>query len=421
MTPGYLFTELLQRRGRTLAVVISISLGVALFVSLQAYSTGYRRAARAPMALIGADIAAQRQGDVPEAFAGPVFPHSTAPIHQDEVGAIRSLPGVESVGEAVLFWNFDPDQFLVVLGLEPTVSIDKAVGPGRLLAAVKDGRFLAPNDHLKAVADISFAQENDFSLGDTVTIAGRSFSIVGLVDTSRAGQVANANIYIPLIDAREIAGSAANVLAVHDFQDGDSNILFSKANQAQAEIVTAALENLLGDQALVSSAQSFGEVLGASFQIIDQYGWVIGITVLLAAVAGLLRSISSNLRERRRDIALMRATGWLRSSIVVQLSAEATLLAFTGGLAGLGLASLITFILNQTSVTIPVPWELSPTPHFFSGGALEMELTIPLSAQIGWETALAALLLAVLCGAGVGIVLAGQAANIKPAEVLHNE
>ena len=73
MNPGYLFTELLQRRGRTLAVVISISLGVALFVSLQAYSTGYRRAARASMALIGADIAAQRQGDVPEAFVGPVL------------------------------------------------------------------------------------------------------------------------------------------------------------------------------------------------------------------------------------------------------------------------------------------------------------------------------------------------------------
>ncbi|MDA3940209.1 MAG: ABC transporter permease [Spirochaetia bacterium] len=421
MNPGYLFTELLQRRRRSLAVVISIALGVSLFISLQAYGAGYRQAARAPMALIGADIAAQRQGDVPEAFEGPVFPHSTAPIHRDEVEAIRSLPGVESVGEAVLFWDFDPDQFLVVLGLEPTVSIDKAVGPGRLLTAVRDGRFLAQNDHLKAVVDVSFAEENSIKLDDTVLIAGRTFSIVGLVDTSRTGQVANANIYIPLVDAREIAGSAASVLAVHDFQKGDSNILFIKANQAQAENVTEAVEELLGDQSLVSSAQSFGKVLGASFQLIDQFGWVIGLTGLLVAIAGLLRSISSNLRERRRDIALMRAVGWLRISIVKQLTAEAVVLSFAGGIAGLGIASVITFILNQTSVNIPVPWELSPTPHFLSGGALEMGLTIPLPAQIDWITASAALLLAVLCGAGVGIVLAGRAANIKPAEVLQDE
>ena len=421
MNLKYLFTELIQRPGRTLAVVLSVALGAALFISLQAYSTGYRQAARAPMALIGADIAAQRQGDVPEEFVGPVFPHSTAPIHPDEVEAVRSLPGVENVGEAVLFWDFDPNQFLVVLGLEPPVSIDKAVGPGRLLAALRGGRFLAPTDSLKAVADISFAQENNLNIDDTVIIAGRTFSVVGLVDTSRAGQVANANIYIPLSDARAIAAAAPNVLAVHDFQKGDSNILFIKANQALTENVTAAVEKLLGDQSLVSSAQSFGEVLGASFVLIDQFGWVIGLTGLLVAIAGLLRSISSNLRERSRDIALMRATGWLRLDIIGQLSAEATFLAFSGGLAGLGLASIITVILSRTSVTIPVPWELSPTPHFFSGGAVEMGLTIPLPAQIDWVTALTALLVAALCGAGVGIILAGRAANIKPAEVLHNE
>lgn len=421
MNLKYLFTELLQRRGRTLAVVINVALGVALFVSLQAYSTGYRQAARAPMALIGADIAAQRQGDVPEAFEGPVFPHSTAPLHQDEVKAIRNLPGVESVGEAVLFWDFDPDQFLVVLGLEPPVSIKKAVGPGRLLTAVKNGRFLAPEDRLTAVADVSFAQENNFNVDDTVIIANRIFSIVGLVDTSRAGQVANANIYIPLADAREIAAGAANVLAVHDFSPDDSNILFIKANQVQAEDVSSAVEGILGDQALVSSAQSFGEVLGASFQLIDQFGWVIGLVGLIVAIAGLLRTVSSNLRERRRDIALMRAVGWQHAGIVGQLSGEAVVLSFTGWVAGLGLATVITLILNQTSVTIPVPWELSPTPHFFSGGAVEMGLTIPLPAQIDWKTIVAALLLSVLCGVGVGIVLAWKAANIKPAEVLHNE
>ncbi len=421
MNPTYLFTELFRRPGRFLSAAISVALGVALFVSLQAYSTGYRQAARAPLALIGADIAAQRQGDVPEAFEGAVFPHSTAPIHPDEVKAIRDFPGVESVGEAVLFWNFEPDQFLVVLGLEPPSSLASAVGPGRLMAALQDGRFLAPNDHWAAVADISFAQENNLRLDDTLDIAGHSFSIVGLVDTSRAGQVANANIYIPLIAAREIAGSAPNVLAVHDFRPDDSNILFIKANQAQTENVSSGVKDLLGDQALVSSAQSFNEVLGASFRLIDQFGWVISLVGLLIAVAGLLRSIASNLRERSRDIALMRAVGWLRTNIVGQLAAEAVVLSFAGGIVGLGLAAVITLILNQTSVTIPVPWELSPTPHFLQGGALEMGITIPLSAQIEWLTALAAMALAVLCGAVVGIALAGRSANTKPAEVLHNE
>jgi lipoprotein-releasing system permease protein len=417
----YLFTELLQRPGRTMAAVLSVALGVALFVSLQAYTVGYRQAARAPLSLIGADIAAQRQGDIPEAFEGPVFPHSTAPIHPDEVEAIRNLPGVESIGEAVLFWDFEPDQFLVVLGLDPPASTGLAVGPGRLLAAVQRGRFLDPKDHLKAVVDISFAQEKNLELDDTVSIAGLSFSIIGMVDTSRAGQVANANIYIPLDDAREISGSAANVLAVHDFRSGDSNILFIKANQTQAENVSSAVKDVLGDQSLVSSAQSFSKELGESFRLIDHFGWVIGLVGFLIAIAGLLRSIISNLRERRRDIALMRAVGWPRISILGQLTAEAIALSFTGGIVGIVFAWVISLILNRTRVTIPVPWELSPTPHFFEGGASEMGLTIPLPAQIVWTTALTAFVLVVLLGAVAGIVMAGRVSNIKPGEVLHNE
>jgi putative ABC transport system permease protein len=421
MNLSYLWAELSRRPGRTLAATLSVAVGVALFVSLQAYAAGYRQAARAPLAQIGADIAAQRQGDVPEAFEGPVFPHSTAPIHPAEIAAIRRLPGVEAVGEAVLFWDFEPDRFLVVLGFEPPASAGEAVGPARLQAAVQAGRFLNPDERGAAVVDISFAQENNLGVGDVVPIAGRSFAIVGLVDTSRAGQVANANLYIPLADAREISSVASNVLAVHNFGPADANILFIKANQAQAETVATAATDLLGKQALVSSARSFSEVLGASFRLIDQFGWVVGLAGLLVAIAGLLRSVAVNLGERRRDIALMRAVGWRRADIVRQLTAEALALAFAGGLAGLGLAVVITLILSQTSVTIPVPWELSPTPHFLPGGALEMGLTIPLPAHIEMSTVLTALTLALLCGAGVGLVLAGRAANKKPAEVLQNE
>lgn len=418
MNLPYVWAELSHRPGRSLTAIVSMALGVALFVSLQAYAGGYRQAARAPLAQIGADIAIQRQGDVPEAFEGPVFPHSTAPIHPDEITTIRELPGVEATGEAVLFWDFGPDQFSVVLGFEPPASAGEAVGPARLQAAVRKGRFLNPNERGVAVADISFAQENNLGVGDVVTLAGRALGIVGLVDTSRAGQVANANLYISLADAREIASTAPNVLAVHDFRPADANILFVKANQAQAETVATAAAGLLGKQALVSSARSFSEVLGASFRLIDQFGWLVGLAGLLVAIAGLLRSIAVNLGERRRDIALMRAVGWRRADIVRQLTAEALLLSFVGGVVGLGIAAVVTLILSQTQVTIPVPWELSPTPHFLPGGAVEMGLTIPLPAYIQVSTILTALALALLCGAGVGIVLAGRAANKKPAEVL---
>jgi lipoprotein-releasing system permease protein len=417
MNLSYLLAELARRPGRTLAAILSVALGVALFVSLQAYAAGYRKAARAPLAEIGADIAAQRQGDVPEAFEGIVFPHSTAPIHRNEIDAVQRLPGVEAVGEAVLFWDFEPDRFLVVLGLDPA----STTGPGRLRAALTAGRFLTSGEHGVAVADATFAHDKGLRLGEQVSIAGQPFTLVGLVDTSRAGQVANANLYIPLPDARALSTAAPNVRSVHDFRADDANILFIKANQAQADAVITAVTSLLGQKAIVSSAHSFSQVLGETFSLVDRFGWLVGLAGLLVAVAALLRAMASNLWERRRDIGVMRAVGWRRSEIIQQLTGEAVTLALAGVLVGLGLAALITLALGQTSVTVPVPWELSPTPHFLPGGAQAMAVTINLPAQISPAAALIALALALAGSAILGLALAGRAAQTKPGEVLRSE
>jgi lipoprotein-releasing system permease protein len=417
MNLHYLGAELFHRPRRSLAAFLSMIFGVALLLSLQAYSNGYRIAARAPLAEIGADIAAQRQGKVPQAFEGILFPHSTAPIHRDEIDAIRRIPGVEDLGESVFFWDFEKSGFFVVLGLDPA----SKTGPARLGSTVLQGRFLEGNDHDVAVADATYARSKNLSVDSKVFIAGRPFQLIGLVDTSRIGQVANANLYIPVDDARALAHSAKNVMAVHDFRPTDANILFIKANQAKVESVAQAVSSLLGSEALISSAQSFSEVIGQAYGLVDRFSWLVGLAGLLVAVVGLVRSIGSTLRERRRDIGLMRAVGWGRRNVVVQLTSEAVSLAASGAIAGLVVAFLVSRVLSLMRVSIPVPWELSPTPHFLPGGAVPMAVNISLSASIEPLPAALAVALSVLCGLAVGIWVSRRATRIRPAEVLRSE
>ncbi len=418
MRLSYLVAELVKRPRRSVAALLSMAFGVALLLSLQAYSTGYRLAARAPLAEIGADIAAQRQGKVPVAFEGILFPHSTAPIHREEIEAIKRIPGVEDIGESVFFWDFEADKsFLVALGLDPA----STTGPARLKTALLQGRFLLPADHDVAVADATWAKDKKLSVGSMVTIAGRSFQLVGLVDTSRIGQIANANLYIPVSDARALAHAAKNVMAVHDFRADDANILFIKANQAEVDKVAAAVGAILGKQALISSARSFSAVIDQAYGLVDRFGFLVGLAGLLVALVGLLRSIGSALRERRRDIGLMRAVGWSRRNVIVQLTSEAVGLALVGAALGFGLAEAATAALSSMRVTIPVPWELSPTPHFLPGGAMTMAVTIPLAARIEVGATIFAFGLAILSGLLVGLWVSRRATRIRPAEVLRSE
>jgi putative ABC transport system permease protein len=172
---------------------------------------------------------------------------------------------------------------------------------------------------------------------------------------------------------------------------------------------------------LISSAQSFSEVINQAFGLVDRFGWLVGLAGLLVAVVGLLRSIGSALHERRRDIGLMRAVGWSRGDVMGQLASEAVALAAVGAVVGLGLAALVSRVLSAMRVSIPVPWELSPTPHFAPGGALPMAVTISLSARIEPGPAAFAIGAAILCGLLVGLWVSYRATNIRPAEVLRSE
>ncbi len=417
MNLSYLLTELTHRWQRSMAGILSVAIGVALFISLSAYAEGYRSAARAPLAEVGADITAQRQGDVPEEFEGIVYPHSVAPLHRNEIEAIAALDGVEGVSEALFFWSFEAQGFVAGLGFDPAASF----GPGRLRAGLVAGRFLEPRDSGVILADASYAAQNELTLGDIVTIAGHPFEIIGLIDTSRAGQVANANLYLSLTDAQAMAAVAPNVLSVHDMRPDDANMLFIKAEQTQAEAVVAETESILGENALVSSAESFGEQLGALFAIINRFSVLVGLAAFMFAAAILLRTVIAGVWERRKTIGMMRAVGWQRRQIVRQLLIETLSLALLGSGVGLALAWGISLVMSQATVTVPVPWELSPTPHFLAGGALDFSVVVPLTAQITPTLAWTAVGLALLAAALVGLWLPNRIAGIKPAEVLRSE
>ena len=405
--------ELRGRPGRTLLGTLSLAVGVAVFLSLQAYADGYREAARAPLSEVGADLIVQREGERPESFEGLVFPHSTAPLSTDEVERITELDGVEAVGAAMFFWSFQGDDLLVGMGVDGSSD----VGPARMEAGLLQGRFLRPDDGAVAVLDSGYASEAGLDVGDRVDVAGTPLDVVGTVDTSRAGQVANANVYLPLATAQELVQDAPAINAVHDVDPGDVNMLYARVNPERAEAVSEEAAALLGQDALVTTPQSFDDVLGGTFVLVDRFGVLVGAAALLLAAGALLRVVLSNLMERRRDIAVLRAVGWTRSALRAQLVGESAAVALIGWAAGVLLAGAATAVLARTEVTIPVPWELSPTPHFAEGGAQELAVHVPLDASLGWWPLLAAAAVAITIAVIAATAAAYRAARIKPTEV----
>lgn len=412
----YMIKELWHRKHRTLTATLGLAVGMAVLITLNALSSAYTQAARMPLREIRADITVQRAGDVPENLAGPVFACSAVTLKKDEIDRIQSLPGIRQLAQGLLIWVFDPDQFSIILGFDP----ENPVGPGVLRTLVIQGHFLE-NGKPGALVEAAYAKTHGIGPGDTVAVAGRTYPVNGIVDASKAGKIAVAHIYLPMAEARDIAFASGQVQSVSPFGPEDANLLFIKATPGQIDDLALSIRDILGDKASVATPSTFLKHLGSLFALSDQFALAVSLIALLITLLIVFKTMAANLSERTSEIGVLKAVGWSDRHVIGQIVGESVLQCLAGGILGLVLAILAAFALGFMHVDIPIPWEMSPSPHFLPGGGDMVVKTLLLPVRVSFKPALFSILLSTLIGALTGGLLSHRISRIKPSEVLRNE
>ncbi len=412
----YMGKELYHRKRRTLTAVFSLALGITILITINALSKAYSEAARMPLKEIESDIIVQRAGNVPENLDGAVFACSAVTIRKDEVNQIRQLQGIQGFVQALLLWVFDADRFTIVLGFDPK----NPVGPGALRTQVTQGKFFEKGKN-QALAESSYAETYDIKPGDTVTVGGQDFQISGIVDASRATKIAVANIYLDMEDAQRMAKESKQVQNVSPFESNDANILFIKANPEQIDSLARSIKKIIGEKASISTPASFLKHLGSLFSLSDKFSLATSLIALVITILIVLKTMAGNLAERANEIGVLKAVGWSNKDVVGQVIGESIIQCLAGGILGLIFSLIAASMLGLIQVSIPIPWEMSPTPHFLPGGGDPVFKTLQLPVSISWRLAVFSIILSTTIGAVTGGLLSRRISRIKPSEVLKNE
>jgi putative ABC transport system permease protein len=353
----YLACELGYRWRRTALLIGGIALAAALVVMLDVMSRSFAQVATVPFRNLGADVIVQRnavQAAVPKDM-GVMLPYSAQPITPDEVARLAAEPGVSQSAGFVLLWNLGAGRFYSITGVPLTTSTP-ALGPGRIREWIYQGR-LPTADTAEILVERHYGAFYRLDLGRTVDIGGKTYTVVGIIETREGSQIASSNFYMDIDEARALAKLPAGLV---------NQVFLKVADIAETETVKQRIASWL-PRASVATPGTMLQLFGGVSQTIGRFGPVavgLGAAVALALSAMLVFGVAS---ERRRELALLRVLGWSRGQVCRQVGVEMFVQGLLAGFAALVLVAIGLQLIGQITVSIPANLG-GENPADFAGG-----------------------------------------------------
>lgn len=131
--------------------------------------------------------------------------------------------------------------------------------------------------------------------------------------------------------------------------------------------------------------------------------WIVGIGTLLAGVIGISNIMLISVKERTKEIGIMRALGSTPRKIISQIISESVVLTFIAGYGG-----LLTGIFLMEVVAKSLPQTAANDTMF-------------MNPTVDFQVAIMALLILIISGVLAGLIPATKAVRVKPIDALRYE
>jgi putative ABC transport system permease protein len=261
---------------------------------------------------------------------------------------------------------------------------------------LSEGRFFGDGESDVVVLGTDTASELFGRRGavcETVTVAGRPVTVVGVLASSGASSESASEddiALMPLPVVRSLTGTASASVSTIYVQAGSEDTL-----SAAYQEIDALLRNLHGDTDFsIATQESLLETANATNETLTiLLGGVAAISLLVGGI-GVMNIMLVAVTERVREIGLRKALGATPGAIRRQFLVEAGVLGACGGVLGAALGIAGAFVLPRL---IDQPVSVS---------------VVAVAAAIGVSLAI---------GIGFGVYPATRAARLTPIDALRSE
>jgi len=384
---------------RSWLTILGIFIGVFLISSLLSLSEGLKTSVTQQLQGIGTDIIMIMPGDISDIFTTLM---GGTKLTEKDIKAVEKTKGVEVVvpmiytGEVVKYGGSSKTVLLYGMDIrnaqkvyEEDMSLDLA-----------EGRYpVAGRREIIVGAAVPKDIFPGLKLGTQATIKGKKFEIVGILKSTGDKQD-DSMVALDIDIFKSITGVKDASMVIAKIAEGFSsdqvakniktNLIETRKRQRGEEEAKFAVLTNEAMSSMVTSIMGIIQVAVMAFA---------SIAVIVGGI-GIMNTMYTSVRERTREIGILKAVGAKRSTITLIFLIESGLIGLVGGLGGmilgLGLAKLIELV-GQVHPLFYIKASISPFIIIFGMG------------------------FSFLIGCLSGFLPARNAASLKPVDALHYE
>lgn len=307
-----------------------------------------------------------------------------------------------------------------------TNNLDSASSIGGGTIKLTSGKKFDPTvDANVAVIGSGLATKNNLVVGSTFQAYNATFAVVGIYDAGNT--FANSTLVMPLPTVQRLSGQASEISGAVAQVDSISNL----------STVTTSIKNTLGSSADVVSQQDTSNEALAPLKNIKSISLLSLAGAVVSGAIIIFLTMLMIVRERRREIGVLKAIGSSNSKITLQFMTEAV--TFTGIGAVIGL--LIGVVAGSPVTKMMVSSSSNSTTGTASGaltgrggggggffrtaagggqGGILRNIR-DVQPVVGWDILLYGLAAAIAIAIIGTFIAAYLTTKVKPAEVMRSE